>query len=129
MTVEITSTGTVLLQLVGEYSAEELTALIHELGEARARIAPNPSTFVETRMPVALWPHWHTQLAPQREQDTLIAFNHPNFGWLGFVLPAQQRVQLAGALIAQQVVNMPPDQGVVSATDLQTTAGSGGSVH
>lgn len=131
MSIEILSSSAVRLNLTGEFNAEELTALLYRLAEARSNVAVDPGT-PDGGMPIPIiaYPGWHTQIAQEGGVDTMVAFRHPGFGWLGFTLPPAHRVQLAESLIAQQrfVMNTAPQAIVAPADQASSTDESGGTV-
>lgn len=103
MELEITATGTIRLNVVGEFSVEEVKHLLARIAQARSQIANEPGSPVDLPIPTVVSPGWHTQLASDGAgSNTFLAFRHPGFGWVGFTMPPVHRVQLAACLIAQQ---------------------------
>lgn len=107
-----------------DLSKDELTKLIWYLGRARSEIekaegTPLPPEQQEAR--VIMDPRWFSAWIPEKN-GSLLVFNHPAFGTLGFITPLKWAATLARLLITQiesvlpapSTEKQPSDNGDVS---------------
>jgi len=119
--------GKVALQINGEFNSEELRQLLHQIGDARSTIADDPQTLaagnVEVKA-VAFPPYW-TEHSENTKNQTLFAFRHPAFGWLGFLLSPVEVARLIG-YFGNQLVRGATIAEAGAATDVQPDQIRGG---
>ena len=101
MTIKVdAASGTVRLDIAGNYNAEELLELLKSLSAARAKVAKDPVR------PGEIWvapkASCHTQLLDAAGPDSLLAINFPGIGWIGATLAPVTRAQVISLLAAQQ---------------------------
>lgn len=76
----------------------ELDALIAEAGARRASLEPAHPNEAPKAVQATVNPAWFTALI---ELGTLLQIRHPGFGWLSFVIPANERAHLLSLLLNQ----------------------------
>ncbi len=84
-----------------DLTLDQLTSLMNALGAARARLlAGQPQPALEqVEIKAIIDPRWRVQPEALTE-GSMLAFQHPGFGPLGFVLPAPEVEKLVRALSA-----------------------------
>lgn len=89
--------ATVTVKIDGEYTADQLIALIHEMGSSFSMIAATPLKPDGLAIPMVFnVPYW-TQLEPGvTPPRTMLTFRHPGFGWIGFSYPVEEAARIAG---------------------------------
>lgn len=91
--------GKVSLTIDGTYSAEELSKLVQQIGQARAQIAKDPENPVGLAMEGQPIDHWYT------ERNAFLGLHQlslrTNLGWQTFLLSPPHVGQLIHHLAAQ----------------------------
>jgi hypothetical protein len=106
---------------VTKLTLEELDDLLVRTAKHRASLQPGPSTDHPKPTDVVVNPGWYTGLA---DSATLLQIRHPGFGWLSFLIPANERAHLLSLLLRQAL--FVPEQGVANAPP---PGAGGGTVH
>jgi hypothetical protein len=86
--------------LSAELDAAEIEALIDQLAVARAALAPMVPADVDpgTRVRVLSDPRWVIP-ADDQYDGRVLALRHPGLGWLGFLFPRPEALQVARWLV------------------------------
>lgn len=89
-----------VLVLSAELDAAEIEALIDQLAAARAALTPSAPMDVDarTRLRVLPDPRWIVP-ADDRYEGRVLALRHPGLGWLGFLFPRSEALQVARWLV------------------------------
>jgi hypothetical protein len=98
-------------------SAGELDELLVRGAKHRASLQPGPPNDHPKPTDVVVNPGWYTALI---DSGTLLQVRHPGFGWLSFLIPANERAHLLSLLLRQAL--FVPEQGAANASP----PGSGG---
>ena len=102
-------------------SAEELDDLLVRATKHRASLQPGPPTDHPKPTDVVVNPGWYTALI---DSSTLLQVRYPGFGWLSFLIPANERAHLLSLFLRQAL--FVPEQGAASAP---LPGSGGGTVH
>jgi hypothetical protein len=91
-----------------ELSLDQLTNFIALLGETRARMLEGLSTgpLEGKSIRTVLEPNWYVQVA--QIEGSLIAFDHPAFGPVGFAIPRQDVAKIVRILTAHLALPEAP---------------------
>lgn len=124
---------TVSLAISGSYTAQELLELLHTIGEARAQISQNVALEAagQAMKIVANPPYW-TERSANTGMQSLVAFRHPGFGWIGMTMPPVEAARLGQYMAHHSVIALTPaptahapNAGPSSPDDTNTTQGGG----
>jgi hypothetical protein len=98
VSIELRMDGAKLGHIVLE--AAELDDYIHKLADHRAELIDAVSSQLDpgSRLDVIVGPAWGVP-HPPHELGKVLALRHPGFGWLSFLLPAEDARALAKALL------------------------------
>ena len=109
MTIDVdTSTGTVHLNIAGQYNADQLLVLLKRIAGARNKVARDPH-LLATPPWMAPRATCHTALVNHTGPDSVIAFRFPGLGWIGSTMSANMRMQFVKLLLEQQSRALGPD--------------------
>lgn len=126
--------NTASIAISGSYTAEELLDVLHQIGDARAQIAKNVATEPTGQsMALALNPPYWTERSPKTGMQSLVAFLHPGFGWIGMTMTPIEAARLGQymahhsviALTATATATNPTDAGSGGPNDTHSTQGGG----
>ncbi len=106
---------------VTKLTPEELDQLLVKAAKHRASLQPPPPTEHPKPTDVVVNPGWYTALL---DSGTLLQIRHPGFGWLSFMIPANERAHLLSLLLRQAL--FVPEQGMANAPP---PGSGGGTVH
>ena len=106
---------------ITKLTVEQLDDLLVRAAKHRASLQPGPPTDHPKPTDVVVNPGWYTGLV---DSATLLQIRHPGFGWLSFLIPANERAHLLSLFLRHAL--FVPEQGV--ANPPQPGAG-GGTVH
>jgi hypothetical protein len=101
-------------------STEELDDLLVRAAKHRASLQPAPPTEHPKPTDVVVNPGWYTALI---DSGTLLQVRHPGFGWLSFLIPANERAHLLSLFLRQAL--FVPEKGAANAPP----GSAGGAVH
>lgn len=85
----------VTLEVSGTYTAQELLELLRHIGEARAKIAKDPSNPSGLPTPVEVNPTYWAVFGEATNGHSGLFLRHSYFGWLGYMLPMVEAARLA----------------------------------
>lgn len=106
---------------LAKLSAQELDELLVRAAKHRASLQPAPPTEHPKPTDVVVNPGWYTALI---DSGTLLQVRHPGFGWLSFLIPANERAHLLSLFLRQAL--FVPEQGAGNAPP---PGSAGGTVH
>lgn len=118
----------VSLQIDGAFTAEELTDLVAQIGEARAQIADDGDTPEGQPAYLANNARYWSMLTPDR-RASLLLLRLPANGWVGIPLPLAEVANLAGIFIRQLAGAAAAATGEAAAADPDPGAAGGGMLH
>lgn len=101
MEINVNATSnSVTINIDGTFTADELRALLEQIGQARAQIASDPDSPVGLPIAVAPNPAYWTEPLPQGG-GSFIALRHPGYGWLGFAFTLAEAAKLSNYITGQ----------------------------
>jgi len=91
-----------------EMDLDQLTALIQILGEARSRMleGSSPEPLEGQNVRTVTCPSWYIQVA--KIDGSLLAFDHPSFGPVGFAIPKEDIAEIVRILNGHLAFPSPP---------------------
>jgi hypothetical protein len=99
----------------------ELDALLQAVSLERAKREPAVTLEQPRTMEAAIDPKWYVSLAGT---NTFLQLRHPGYGWVGYLIPAASRAELASYLLQHALLPAPkPDAPPPAASS------GGGTVH
>ena len=111
---------------ISKLSASDLDELIFEAAKRRASMQPQMPGERPQTVQAVMNPAWF--VTPVNE-GALIQIGHPGFGWLAFIIPPTERVQLLSLFLTQSLLanqtSVVPETTAPSAP----VSGSGGKLH
>lgn len=126
MNIEVKD-GKVELKIEGEFNSEQLQKLLYQIGDARKQIASDPESLADTNVEIqaiAFPPYW-TEHSDRTQNQSLFAFKHPGFGWLGLLITPLEISRLIG-YFGNQLVRGATINGATEPTDSQPEQIRGG---
>lgn len=81
---------------VKQLSTEDLDALRDAIALERVKRTPEITLDQPITMEAAVDPRWYITMG---EAGTFLQLRHPGYGWVGYLIPAQSRAQLASFLL------------------------------
>jgi len=128
MKIEVKN-GKVSLQIDGAFTAEELTDLVAQIGDARAQIADDGDTPEGQPAYLANNARYWSMLTPDRRASLLLLLRLPANGWVGIPLPLAEVANLAGIFIRQLAGAAAAATGEAAVADPDPGAAGGGMLH
>ena len=105
-----------------KFTAEELDDFLSRAAKHRASLHPGPPLEHAKPTDVVVNPGWYTALV---DSSSLLQIRHPGFGWLSFLIPANERAHLLSLLLRAAL--FVPEHG--AATGAAASASGGSTVH
>jgi hypothetical protein len=112
---------------ISQLTAEELDELIAKAAKRRYDMSPLVPDRPADEVQAVINPQWFASF--HNNENSVLHFRHPGFGWVSFILPPHERANLLTFLLRQALVVPPPKpENDVPAPAPSATA-SGGTVH
>jgi len=109
---------------LSKLTVPELDALIAEAGARRSSLEPPLSNEAPKETQATVNPAWFTALI---EPGTLFQIRHPGFGWLSFLIPANERAHLLSLLLNQAL--FVPAPGSTKSEPPPSASGGSSTIH
>ena len=118
--------GKVSLQIDGSFTAEQLTNLVQQIGQARGEIAQDPMTLDDQNIPIptAIGASFWTQFDPEKNL-TVLFYRNVGLGWMGVTF-TPEHVALLISLWSQQLLQASPTPSNPAAATSNDQQGRGG---